>query len=884
MAAPLLNTKLCIPPIRPNRVPRPHLIERLSEGLRLNHRLTLVSAPPGFGKTTLIGEWVGNAGRPVAWFSIDETDNDPVVFLSYLISAFQQVDQRIGQMAQTILLSPHLLPMQGPITSLINDLTAIATPIILVLDDYHLITSMPVHQALGFLLEHQPPSLHLVVGTREDPPLPLARLRARGQMTEIREHDLRFTVEEAAVFLNQIMGLGLPEEAIRQLEARTEGWIAGLQLAALALQRKPDGTEAFVTTFTGSDRYVMEYLITEVLQRLPEDVHVFLRKTAILDQLTAPLCDELTGRDDSRAILERLEGANLFLIPLDRQKEWYRYHRLFAEFLRMGGDYEEQKMLHQKAMRWYEAHGLVAQAVHHAMAYASMSGDWSGAERLVRQFAETALLNGNLLTALGWLDTLPEEHVRADIELATCKGWALALTNEMIPAESYASAAEGILSKIKEAPPVGKGRLLVLRAFIEALEHQNYESAIALALQALEVLQETHENWRVIALWVLAESLERTRPISEAIDAFYKALQTGLKLGKHIFVATVEMSLALSLNNHGQRLEAIRLCEDALRRYKDSMGNLSPAACLILSRLGLLYYESNQLEQSREFHEKCLELGKILAPGDYLAFAEGSQAPTLFAQGDISAALEALRHAYHLAGQSGYINADTFLAMEADFQLKQGNLEAASRWAEEAGLSPDDIPQYMHIEQHVVYARLLLAQQRLPEARRWLTRLEQFCRERELYRWLISVHILQALVAERIGEHAVARTYLSEALRRAAPENYIRAFLDEDRQVIGLLPEVRDAAPAFVEELLRAARQPRPSQSTAGQPLFEPLSERELEVLSLVADGLSNAEIAHKLFIAVGTVKRHINNIYGKLEVTSRTQAVAKARQLKLLQ
>jgi LuxR family maltose regulon positive regulatory protein len=859
------------------------LIERLNEGLRLNHRLTLVSAPPGFGKTTLIGEWVSNAERPVAWFSIDETDNDPVVFLTYLISAFQQVDQRIGQTAQAILLSPHLSPMQGLVTSLINDLTATTTPLILVLDDYHLITSMPVHQALGFLLEHQPPSLHLVVGTREDPPLPLARLRARGQMTEIREHDLRFNLEEAAIFLNQIMGLGLPEEAVKQLEVRTEGWIAGLQLAALALQRKPDGAEAFVTTFTGSDRYVMEYLITEVLQRLPEEVHDFLRKTAVLDQLTAPLCDELTGRSDSRAILERLEGANLFLIPLDRQKEWYRYHRLFAEFLRMGGDYEEQKTLHQKAIRWYEAHGLVMQAIHHAMTYASMSGNWDDAERLVRQFAETALLNGNLLTALGWLDTLPDEHVRADVELATCKGWALALTNEMILAEDYASAAEGILSKRQEASPIGKGRLLVLRAFIEALEHQNYESAIALASQALEVLREAHQHWRVIALWVMAESLERTRPISEAIDTFYRALQMGLRLDKHIFVATVEMSLALSLNNHGQRLEAIRLCEEALKRYTDNMGNLSPASCLILSRLGLLYYEANQLEQSRYFHEKGVELGKLLAPGEYLALAEGLLAPTLYAQGEKGAALEALHRAYRLAGQSGYANSDVFPAMEADFQLKEGNLEAASRWAEEAGLSPDDIPQYLHIEQHLIYARLLLAQQRLPEARRWLTRLEQFTRERELYRWLISVHILQALVAERIGEHTTACAYLSEALRMAAPEGYLRAFLDEDKQILGLLQETRDTAPVFVEEILQAARQSRPVQPLVEQPLLEPLSERELEVLSLVADGLSNAEIARKLYIAVGTVKRHINNIYGKLEVTSRTQAVAKARQLKLL-
>jgi len=390
-----------------------------------------------------------------------------------------------------------LPPVQSLIASLINDITAAAAALTLVLDDYHLITSTSVHQALQLLLERQPPLMHVVISTREDPPLPLPQLRARGQVTEIRERDLRFTAEEADAFLNQTMGLSLSPGAVKALESRTEGWIAGLQLAALALQKDPGEAEAFIATFTGDNRYITDYLGAEVLQRQPEATRDFLRQTAILDRLTGPLCDAVTGREDSQAVLEQLEGANLFLIPLDHRREWYRYHHLFAEFLRTTLDQEEQTLLHQRATRWYETHGFPSQAIQHALAYGSTSGDWEDAKRLIRLAAEETTFSGGVLTVRGWLDCLPDERVRADGELATYKGWVLALTGDLHLAKEYADAADTRLRRT-EAPTVSLGKLLALRSFIAVFGRQDHEGAIELAAGALQALKEDQPHWRKV--------------------------------------------------------------------------------------------------------------------------------------------------------------------------------------------------------------------------------------------------------------------------------------------------------------------------------------------------------------------------------------------------
>ncbi|MFL7792754.1 MAG: LuxR C-terminal-related transcriptional regulator [Anaerolineae bacterium] len=883
----LLTTKLYIPSPRPNLVDRPRLVERLDEGLRQGRKLTLVSAPAGFGKTTLVTDWVCGGAREVAWISLDEGDNDPVQILTYLIAALQQVDGSIGQTVQQLLRSPQLPPLQSLVSSLINDIAATSTDLTLVLDDYHFISSPIVHQLVGFLLEHQPPMVHVVISTRESLPdaLPLPRLRARGQVTEIKDRDLRFAAEEIAAFLNQTMHLNLSVGAVKAIEARTEGWIAGLQLAALALRERGEDAEAFITAFTGDDRHVIDYLIAEVLHRQPEAVRDFLHKTVILDQLSVPLCNAVTERQDARAMLDRLDGANL-LIPLDNRREWYRYHRLFAEALRTTLVPQEERMLHQRAMRWYEAQGFVSQAIGHALAaWDPLTGSGQAldeVERLILLVAEEIMQGGNIITVRRWLDALPDERVRADGNLAFYKGWVLAMTGDLALAEEYVEVAEERFHRTQAAGE-DLGKLQVFRSFIAVLVHRDYQRGVEAATEALQLLGDNPSHWHLIALWAVAESLERTQSVVRAIDALRDARQAGLVFGEHIFAIVIEGALTKALNDHGRRREALAVCQEAIGRRTAGDGRPMPVIGHLFTWMGILAYEANQLVLAREYHEKAIVLGEQLGFEYDPTSSRGLAAPTLYAQGEVDTALEALQRAYQDALQVGYTEPSWFLALEADMRLRLGDLPFALRWAEEAGLSPDGEPEVLSVESHLVYGRLLLAQGRLVDVRRWLARLEHFTKENGLYRWLIAVRIQQALAAERSGDRSAARDYLAQAVEAAAPEDYLRAFLDEGAQVLALLRDVRHVSPAFVDCLLNYAREADLAQEAALQPLVEPLSEREIEVLRLIAAGLSNREIAERLFISIGTVKRHVNNIYGKLGVHSRTQAIAEARGLGII-
>ena len=431
-------------------------------------------------------------------------------------------------------------------------------------------------------------------------------------------------------------------------------------------------------------------------------------------------------------------------------------------------------------------------------------------------------------------------------------------------------------------PDTARGKLCVLRSFIAVLFHQDYENALELATDALAILEEDQLQWRIVALWARAESLERTHNITEAIEAFREAASVGRAFSGQIFSVVVETALAKALNENGRRREAIGVCEEAIERHTDDNAHASPVAGMIFTWLGNLAYEADQLELARRYHEEGVKLSGQLGVDYDITFSRGLSASTLYAQGETDAALESLQQARQVAAKTGYTDSEWFLALEAEFRLKQGDLPFALRWAKKAGLSPDVTPELMGIEQQLTYCRLLLAQGQLSDVRRLLARLERFAEDYGLVRRLIAVHILQALTADQSGDRTLARQILSRAVEIAAPGGYVRAFLDEGPHIIALLPDVRPSAPAFVDELLEHAGAPG-LHLMAAQPLIEPLSERELEVLRLIASGLTNREIAQELFIAVGTVKRHINNIYGKLGVHSRTQAVAKARELQLL-
>lgn len=892
----LLATKLLTPPPRPNLVPRPHLLARLDEGL--GHRLTLVVAPAGFGKTTLVCAWLaglplsrfaageeGGRGVRSAWLSLDDADNDLSNFLTYFIAALQGMSPGIGRMAQEALLGPQVPPAESLVALLINDIASEPSPMVLVLDDYQVIAAPEVHRAVAFLLEHQPPQLHLVLLTRQEPPLPLPRLRARGQVTQIGEQELRFTVEETAAFLRRTMGLDVSDDTIAALAQRTEGWAAGLQLAALSWQEKSDDSGTFVLGFRGDNRYVMDYLVAEVVQRQPAEIQYFLCATSILDRLTAPLCDAVTGEAGSQGILERLERANLFVIPLDQRRAWYRYHRLFAEVLRSLLAPEDQAVLHRRAMDWYAAQGAVEPAIGHGLRYAAASGDFGPAIALVRRAAEGALLEGAIKTVRGWLESLPEELVRDDRDLLIYRGWALCLDGDLAAAEENARLAEDSLRRsgagALDSPAMG--RLLTLRCFLAVMSSQDYGRAVELATQALQRLEPDQPHWRTIALWSMAESQESLGDIVGAIATLREARRASLAAGNQISLTMVEMSMALTLNNHGKRRAAVAFCEEAISRYTDAAGRLSPMSSLVLSRLGMLHYEANELQRAHECFERSLALSRQLGLANVDAFAEALAAPTRFARGEREAALDALQRAYRLTVQTGFSDPAWILVYEAALRFRQGDLPFARRWAEAAGLTPEEPMTYMRLDQQLLYAQLLLAEGRLAEAQGLLVRLEQYTGEHAMDRPRIAVLILRALAAELSGDRPAAHDFLAAALQLAAPEDYFRAFLDVDERILALLPAVRRAAPAFVDQLLAYAGLPGRPAYLAAQPLVEPLSERELEVLGLIAGGLSNAAIAERLIIAPGTVKRHINHIYGKLGVQSRTQAVARARSLGIL-
>ena len=495
MPTPLLATKLYIPPLRPNVVSRPRLLERLNEGL--HRKLTLISAPAGFGKTTLLSAWVEGIDRQVAWLSLDEGDSDPARFLTYLVAALQTIAPNIGEGVMRVLQSPQPPPIESILTALLNEITTIPDHFVLVLDDYHVLDAKPIDNALTFLLEHLPPQMHLVIATREDPQLPLARLRARDTLTELRVTDLRFTPSEAAGFLNQVMGLDLSAEDITALETRTEGWIAGLQLAAISMQGQKD-TTSFITSFTGSHHFVLDYLVEEVLQQQPERVQNFLLRTSILDRLCGSLCDAvlLDPNASGQATLEYLERANLFIVPLDNERRWYRYHHLFADLLRQrlhqstdsstGDERDGVAELHRRASQWYEDNSLTIEAFHHAVA----ANDVERAERLVEGEGMPLQFRGPMISVLNWLESLPTTILDARPSLWVTYASALTMTGQPISSvEEKLQAAEAALQEAEQDDKTRDlvGHIAAIRAML-AIPANQVETMIAQSRRALEYL------------------------------------------------------------------------------------------------------------------------------------------------------------------------------------------------------------------------------------------------------------------------------------------------------------------------------------------------------------------------------------------------------------
>jgi LuxR family maltose regulon positive regulatory protein len=882
MTTPLLATKLYIPPPRPNVVLRPRLIERLNEGLR--SKLTLISAPAGFGKTTLVSAWLAGCERPAAWLSLDEGDSDPIRFLTYLVAALQTIAANFGAGVVGALQSPQPPPIETLLTTLLNDITTIPDQFILVLDDYHVLDAQPVDLALTFLLERLPPQMRLVIATREDPQLPLARLRARGHLTELRATDLRFTPSEAAEFLNQVMGLRLAADDIAALERRTEGWIAGLQFAAISLQGQQDAT-SFIQSFTGSHHFVLDYLVEEVLQLQPEPILTFLLRTSILDRLCGPLCDAvvLDPAASGQATLEYLEHANLFIVPLDDERRWYRYHHLFADLLRQrlrqsaassGGDAQSHvNELHIRASRWYEEHGQELEAFHHAAA----ANDVARAERLIEGKGMPLHFRGAVAPVLNWLASLPSTVLEAWPSLLTAYASVLLVTGQASGAEQKLQAAEKAL---QGAEPDDKtrdliGRIAAIRATVAASQYEA-ETIIAQSRRALEYLHPNNLAFRTSTTWKLGWAYQLQGDRAAASRAYTEVISIGQASGNTIFTLMAILAVGSLQEAENQLHLAAATCRRVLQLLGKQQLPFAGEAHLGLARI---CYEWNDLDAAEQHRRKSVQLARQGENADRLVACEVLLARLKLAQGDASGAAAILAEAGQSARQENFeYRMPEIAATHVLTLLRQGHLAAAAHLAQ-----THDLP--------LSQARVHLAQGDPSAA---LAALEPWRRQVEAKGWedeRLKVMTLQAVALHAHGEKDKAAQLLFDTLALAEPGGFIRLFVDEGLPMARLLTEVvvHGKMPDYIGKLLAVfdaetqKREDRSHPLPPTQPLIEPLSQREIEVLRLIAQGCSNHEISERLFLALDTVKGHNRKIFGKLQVQRRTEAVARAGELGLL-
>jgi LuxR family maltose regulon positive regulatory protein len=909
MITPLLRTKFYIPPVRPELVSRPYLIGKLNGGL--NRKLTLLSAPAGFGKTTLLSEWIATTDRLVTWVSLDESDDDPTQFWIYVISALQSTGDDLGQAALEMLNTSQPPPMEILLASLINEIDHTTQSFVLVLDDFHVINQQGIHDALTFFIENLPKQVHLILSTRADPPWPMARLRARGEMNELRTDNLRFTLEEVTTFLNNMMEGELSAGDISALDARIEGWAAGLQMVAISMQGRED-LSGFIQGITGTHHFILDYLVEEVLEQQSPDLQTFLLKTSILERMTADLCDAVSGRNDSQDILTGLHRRNMFILSLDEERRWYRFHPLFADLLRnrLGHTLpDEVTGLHHRASAWYEEHEFIEEAITHAFE----GVDYQQAAHLVERSAMPLIVQGKLTTLSRWIDALPEGLVRERPRLCVYLAWIRYWLGFRAQGEECLQYAEEALAKSSlpgeeevqpdGPPPITKaekqhitGRISAIRAFY-ALTNEDLPLANKLSLNAFELLPEG-DYMRILVALVLGGAYAGQGNTFAAEKTYAQAFASAHEHGYMSLAVSAGTYLGMQQVKQGRLREAFGTYRKAVEMAATPGGQRLLAAGFPYAKLSGLYCEWNELENASQCVVEGVELSTMWGQADILADANAALAGYQLAQWDLSRAIETLQETDELA-QRTKVDPDIKTRLDdvrIRLWLKAGNLDAAVRWAQTSGLEVDGELSYQHELNHINLARVLVAQGALepsgPYLEDALGLLDRLFAAADSAGWVhevIRIRVLQALTLQAQDRGEDAQTMLALALSLAEPEGYLRTFIDEGEPMLSLLLDAagRGDTAAYAGGLLAALEGEItgevPPSTIQLAPLVEPLSEREMEVLRLLATSLPTSEIAHELSITVSTLRTHTKSIYGKLDVHSRIEAVERGREIGLL-
>ncbi|HSB66510.1 MAG TPA: LuxR C-terminal-related transcriptional regulator [Anaerolineales bacterium] len=886
----MLTTKLYVPPGRETLVARPRLMAIL--GNAMEKGFTLVSAPAGYGKTTLVSNWLRETGVPCAWLSLEESDNDPVRFMQYLLTALQMIVPGIHLDLLDMVEGIQPAAFQAVISISINEITRQASRFVLVMDDFHLIQDPLILDIVAFLLDHIPAQhMHLVLITRTDPPLPLSHLRVRNQMVEIRADQLRFTQSEVAELVNHLMGFSLSNAEISAMHARTEGWIAGLQLAGLSMQDCKD-IPGFITAFSGSHHYIVDYLAEEVLKHQDEQTRVFLLQTSILSRMCASLCDALVDIKpavqpiDGQSMLESLQKKNLFIIPLDEERRWYRYHHLFSDALARRLEYQYPELLLklcQHASEWYEKKGLIDDAIQ----YALRGGELDRVAQLVEQNGCYLLMSGEVLTLVKWMESV-EDYFPTHPWLVIQKGWALTLAGRMEPAEQAFQTAEQLVSTLAATPDVNSmiGTISAGRAYWADIQG-NIAEAARLAQQALDLLPDTDplsQSMRSVATGALAKTIFVSGDLDRARRIYDQAVEFGKTANNVEMIINTTNEICFVLYEQGQLRQVECLLLEISPMTVRADGQRLPISGRVHSGLSKVYYEWNNLEQADYHLRQCLEISQQWGNIEQQAAGMIMLAKVELAKGNLEQAQALMTTAEQLNRDHSFYpwNSIRISAALDRYWLTLGSTEKVSRHIEADGITPSDEITYLQEHRYLTLLRYLVACGDYDPALGLAERLLNEAMDEGRMLQVVQLLIIRAIIYYGKKDMDAAVNSLARAVTTAQPEGYKRVFLDESevvRKLLYLVKSNREAA-EYAGELLNAFEPISGPTSSPGQFLIEPLSGREIEVLKLIEAGLSNQDIASRLFISITTVKRHISNIYAKLDVKTRTQAVSRGKEL----